>query len=170
MKMRLVNGVVTDLSEDPDNHFTKEIAQQFIDVPNNAPENLAFGWKYDIDTNTFTAPPELGPAPEPPEPTEPAPPQFNKKPTPSQFFLLFTAFERVALREAAKSNPIIADWLEILKDERLTYVDLTLESTQQGVMYLITVDTPDAVKDYVTTAKILTAERAATILKGSNFE
>lgn len=165
MKMRVVNGTVTDLSEDPARDYSAEVAKDFIEVPNDAPSDLKIGYKYDPVTKVFTAPePPFIPLPLNPEP------QFNMHPTPPQFFLLFTAQERVAIKYIAKGDypvsPILEDWLEILNDPRLTEVDLTLESTQNAIMFLTTVEVPESLFQLVGFDKVLQPFRAEVILRG----
>lgn len=75
--------------------------------------------------------------PAPAEPPAPAPvPAAAPKVSPVEFMLLFTAAERVAIKAARATNPVIDDFLDIIDDPRLTYVDLGLVSTQEAVGYL----------------------------------
>lgn len=75
--------------------------------------------------------------PEPPvmQPAEPtlAPAQ---KVSPIEFKLLFTAAERVAIKAARASDPMVDDFMDIVEDVRLTHVDLGLQSTRDAVAYL----------------------------------
>lgn len=75
------------------------------------------------------------------------------KVSPVEFKLLFTAQERVAIKAARASDPIIDDFFEIAEDPRLTYVDLGLESTQAALSYLVT-------------KELITEVRKADILAG----
>jgi hypothetical protein len=67
--------------------------------------------------------------------------------------LLFTSSERVALKAARLTDPVIDDWMDIVQDPRLTHVDLALQSTQDALSYAVSVN-------------ILTAERREQILTG----
>ena len=89
------------------------------------------------------------PAPVIPEPVAPVPPKVS----PVEFMLLFTSPERVAIKARRATDPIIDDWLDIVQDPRLTHVDLALQSTQDALAYLVSLD-------------ILTEERRDEILSG----
>jgi hypothetical protein len=65
----------------------------------------------------------------------PVPPKVS----PVQFMLLFTSAERVAIKTARATDPVIDDWLDIIEDSRLTEVDLGLASTAQALDYLVSV-------------------------------
>lgn len=65
------------------------------------------------------------------EPTPEAP-----KVSPVEFKLLFSGVERVAIKEARKTDPVVDDFFEIVEDPRLTHVNLGLESTQKALAYL----------------------------------
>lgn len=67
--------------------------------------------------------------------------------------LLFTSTERVAIKAARVTDPIIDDFLDIIEDPRLTSVDLALGSTQDALSYFTALD-------------ILAAGRKAAILTG----
>ena len=56
--------------------------------------------------------------------------------SPIEFKLLFTAPERVAIKTAAVSDPLVEDFLSIIDDSRLTAVDLSLKSTIDALTYL----------------------------------
>ena len=75
------------------------------------------------------------------------------KVSPVQFKLLFTASERVAIKTARTSDPIIDDFYDIVEDPRLTYVDLELNSIQSAISYL-------------QSKGLLTAERGTEVLAG----
>ena len=92
--------------------------------------------------------------PEPPAPVEPpAPKPTYAKVSPVEFQLLFTSPERVAIKAARANDPVIDDFMEIVGDPRLAYVDLNLQSTQDALGYLV--------------AKgIITEDRKVQILEG----
>lgn len=77
----------------------------------------------------------VNPAPVVPPPPAPEP-AVAPKVSPVEFMLLFTAAERVAIKAARATNPVIDDFLDIVDDTRLTHVDLGLTSTQEAVGYL----------------------------------
>lgn len=58
--------------------------------------------------------------------------------SPVQFKMLFTSMERVAIREARKTDPTVDDFFDLMEDPRLTYVDLALPSVQGALHYLAT--------------------------------
>jgi hypothetical protein len=90
--------------------------------------------------------------PEPPAPVEPPPPvTVYPQVSPVQFKLLFTSPERIAIK--ASADPVVQDFFDIVNDLRLTHVDLGLQSTQDALSYLVSVN-------------LLTTERRAEILLG----
>lgn len=56
--------------------------------------------------------------------------------SPVEFMLLFTPRERVTIKAARTSDPVIEDFFDIVEDPRLTHVDLGLQSTRQALGYL----------------------------------
>jgi hypothetical protein len=76
-----------------------------------------------------------------------------KEVSPVEFKLLFTPQERIALRVARETDPVLQDFFDIAEDPRLTKVELTLEST---VMAL----------DYMVSKGLLSSERASKIKLG----
>src|SRR5574343_1577031 len=46
--------------------------------------------------------------------------------SPPEFKLLFTSNERVAIKAARSTDPVIADFMDIVEDPRLTTVNLAL--------------------------------------------
>lgn len=57
--------------------------------------------------------------------------------SPVEFKLLFTSAERIAIKAARETDPIVEDFYSIVEDPRLTQVDLKLQSTQNAIDYLI---------------------------------
>lgn len=109
----------------PEELYHPDVAKLYnTDVPDDAVNGD--GW----DGVTLTKP--VIPDPVPVEPPAPVPPKVS----PVEFKLLFTAVERVAIKAARATNPVIDDFLDIIDDPRLTYVDLGLVSTQEAVGYL----------------------------------
>jgi hypothetical protein len=91
-----------------------------------------------------------------PEPvaSAPLPPATPPKVSPVQFMLLLTSAERVAIKAARATDPVIDDWLDIIEDPRLTEVDLGLASTDQAL-------------DYLVSSNLLTEQRKSAILTGN---
>jgi hypothetical protein len=73
--------------------------------------------------------------------------------SPVEFKLCFTPQERIAIKAARATDPVLEDAFDILDDPRLTFVDLTLASTQ-GLI------------DYCVAQGHVTAERAVQIKAG----
>ena len=67
--------------------------------------------------------------------------------------MMFTAVERVAIKNAAATDPIVEDFLEVLNDLRLKEVILTLQANIDAINYMVS-------------KSLLTAERGAEILQG----
>ena len=122
---RIINNQAVDVrAEHPEGFFTPEIAAQFQYVPDDV-EN---GWI--LEDGVWTAPviPEPAPAPEP---------VINyAKVSPIEFKLLFTSQERVAIKSARNTDPVVDDFYDIVEDPRLTHVDLGLQSTQYALAYM----------------------------------
>lgn len=134
---RVVGDVAVDVSTNPGAEFHPTIAAQFVAVPNVVQR----GWH--LVDGTWTAP----------APSEPAPAPAYPKVDAITFKLLFSPAERVALSAAKETDLVIADWFSIVDDPRLANVDLALQSTQDGLAYLVA-------------QGILTTERRAQILSG----
>lgn len=73
--------------------------------------------------------------------------------SPVEFKLLFTSQERVAIKAARESDPVIDDFYDIVEDPRLTHVDLGLKSTKDALAYMVVVG-------------LIAAERQGEILAG----
>lgn len=138
---RIINNVAVDVSGNPTEAFHQSIAEQFEPVP----DEVKIGWC--LADGKWRAP-EPTPAPEPAPATTEAP-----KVSPVEFKLLFTSQERVAIKAARATDPVIDDFFEIVEDQRLTYVDLGLQSTKDAIGHL-------------QSKGLLTAERADAILSG----
>jgi len=72
--------------------------------------------------------------------------------SPVEFKLLFTAQERVAIKTARTTDPVVDDFFSIVDDLRLTQVNLSLASIQQALGYLASLNllTPDRVAEILT--------------------
>ena len=135
---RIINNVAVDVSDNPAEQYHPSIAAEFVPVP----DEVRQGWQL-ID-GTWTAP----------EPTpDPAPEVEAPKVSPVEFKLLFTSPERVALKAARATDPVIDDFFDIVEDPRLTHVNLGLQSTKDALSYMVATG-------------LLTAERRAQILLG----
>ena len=75
--------------------------------------------------------------------------------TPVQFKTLFTAQERVAIRELRKVDPIVEEFMDIVDDVRCTSILLQTQSMTDGLTYLVSkgVITEDRVAD-IQSAKV----------------
>ena len=142
MKAWIENGRIRDVCQgDPAASYHPDIAAHYTaDVPDNA----ANGDEWDGVTLTKPVIPDLVPI----EPPAPVPPKVS----PVEFKLLFTAPERVAIK--ASTDPIVQDFFSIVEDTRLTHVDLGLQSTQDALAYLETLE-------------LIAAGRKAEILTGN---
>jgi len=77
-----------------------------------------------------------------------------KRLSPIEFKLLFTGLERIAIRAAKETDPLIADFYDIIDDPRITGIELGLQSTQDGIAYLALIG-------------LIEPDRVAEILSGS---
>ena len=134
---RILNNVAVDVSANPQAQFHALVAAQFVAVP----DDVEPGWI--VTGGTWAAPSAtavVAPAP-----------QYLLTPSRPQFLLLFTSAERVAIR--ASADPVIKDFLAIVADPALEWIDLSLASVQEGLAYLVT-------------SGLLTSDRLAVIEKG----
>lgn len=141
MKAWIENGRIRDIAAgNPEDQFHPTVAALYdTDVPDDAANGD--GW-----VNGELVKPELV-IPVPVEPPAPVPPKVS----PIEFKLLFTSLERVAIK--ASTDPIVQDFFSIVEDPRLTHVDLGLQSTQDALAYLETLE-------------LIAAGRKAEILTG----
>ncbi|MDT8428474.1 MAG: hypothetical protein RQ757_06880 [Pseudomonadales bacterium] len=135
---RIIDGVAVDVSDSPGEYFHPDIALQFAEVPGA----VQSGWK--LVDGLWVSP---DPAP------DPVPAQTSPVVSPITFKMLFTSAERLAIKAARATNPIIDDFFELLDDPRLTQVDLGLSSVQGAL-------------DYIVSEGLLTVERQQQILGG----
>lgn len=142
-KAWIENDRIRDIAPgNPDELYHPEIATLYnTEVPDDAANGD--GW---IDGRLVK--------PEPPAPVEPTVPEpVYPKVSPVEFKLLFSSAERVAIKSARATDPVIDDFMDIVEDPRLTHVDLGLKSTQDALSYMVS-------------ANLLTVERRAQILAG----
>jgi len=57
--------------------------------------------------------------------------------SPTEFKLLLTSKERIALREAVNTDPGIADLFDLIDDPRTSSIDLNLSSVQEAIDYAL---------------------------------
>lgn len=115
---RIINQVAVDVSSSPAEHFHPSVATEFQAVP----DNVQPGWR--LLDGVWTEPAPVDTPAEPP------------KVSPIEFKLLFTAQERVAIKTARATDPVIDDFYDVIEDPRLTFVDLGLQSTRDAIGYL----------------------------------
>lgn len=136
---RVENNTAVDVSTDPAAQFHPDIAAQFVAVP----DTVQRGWRQ--VAGEWQAPEPVaapGTAVQPP------------KVSPVEFKLLFTAQERVAIKQARATHDMLDDFFSIVDDPRLTFVDLGLQSTQNALLYIQGLN-------------LITDERRLEILAGS---
>ena len=92
------------------------------------------------------------PAPVPVPPVPPVP-QYATTMTPIEFRLLFVSAERIAIKTAAKTDPIVEDFWSIINDPELTQVNVADPQIIEAL-------------DYLVTLTILTPARETAILLG----
>jgi hypothetical protein len=130
------NELIRDVAQNPQEQFHPDVANFYdTEVPDEAQNGD--GW---VGGQLVKFVPQ--------EP-EPAPPRVS----PVEFKLLFTVEERMAIKAARATDPVIDDFYDIVEDPRLTFVDLSLQSTQQALAYLVD-------------QGLVTEERKAQILTG----
>jgi hypothetical protein len=130
------NNIVKEVVQsNPFQLFGQGYAALFIDAPDEAQQ----GWVF--NNGLFTPPIPVVVAPQP------------ILVSPVEFMLLFTSPERVAIKAARLTDPIIDDFLDIIEDPRLTFVNLSLGSTLAAL-------------DYMIYTNLIAAERKAEIVTG----
>ncbi|MBX9900805.1 MAG: hypothetical protein K2Y28_08485 [Burkholderiaceae bacterium] len=118
---RKIDNVAVDVvTKDPATMFHPDIASQFIVVPNGTLNGATWA------NNAWTNPPTVVPPP---------PATTYLVVSPIEFKLLFTAPERVAIKNSV--DPVVQDFFSIIDDPRLTKVELGLQSTQDALLYLV---------------------------------
>ena len=122
---RVVNQTAVDVrTKSPEGFFTPNVAAEFVTVP----EEIEDGWTFDGEV--WAEPVQIDPNPI--EPTA-SYPQL----TPLEFKMCFTVTERLAIKAAKETDPILQDTYEILDDVRLKTVDLNLASNRALIDYLV---------------------------------
>ena len=125
-KAWIENGRIRDIANgNPDDLYHPDIAKHYdTDVPDDAANGD--GWEGGV---------LIKPEPQEPQPVAPQP-EPDILVSPIEFKLLFKLHERVAIKAARVTDPIVDDFMEIVEDVRLTHVNLSLSSTKEGVNYL----------------------------------
>ena len=137
---RIIDNVAVDVCADPANSFHPSIAVEFQLVS----DNVQPGWR--LIEGVWTEPAPVDP---------PAPVAEHPKVSPVEFKLLFTAQERVAIKAARATDPVIDDFYDVVEDPRLTFVDLALPSVQEALQYLAATGMiTDARREEILTGKL----------------
>lgn len=142
--VRTENSLVVEVFERNDGYepvdcFTAEVANQFI----AAPTVVHVGWRL---INGEWLPPEPVQLPE-------LETSDAIRVSPVEFKLLFTPQERMTIKAARATDPVIDDFCDIVEDPRLTHVDLGLKSTKDALAYMVN-------------SGLIAAERQGEILAG----
>lgn len=140
---KINNAAIDVVTEDPATLFHADIAAEFMTVPDGTINGATYAGCEWINPPAPVTAPEPAPTPEASYP----------KVSPVEFKLLFTSPERVAIKAARATDPVVDDFFEIVEDPRLTFVNIGLESTQQALLYLESVN-------------LITEERRLKILTG----
>lgn len=118
---RVVDNLAVDVTTiDPASQFHEDIAAQFVTVP----DGTETGDMFDGEDWTKRPVPAPSAAATPPTVT---PPQFK--------LLILPELSRIL--ETAKTDSFIAAFISVVDDPRLTEVNLSLQSTQQGLEYCL---------------------------------
>lgn len=152
---RVINDIAVDISSDPSRDYHPTLAEQFIEVP----KEVSYRWTLVKGVWTKPAPifteipaanndPIPTPNPIPPTPV-PVSDQADRRITRLAFLQRFTLTERLGIRAARTSDPMIDDFL--IMTEAATFIDLSREDTTQALGYLMS-------------KGLLTTERVASIL------
>lgn len=142
---RIIDSVAVEILIPPEGFTLAEsvhsaIAELFSEVPDDVTVNSTVDAK-----GKWTITPVIEP--------EPIVPVINYPiVTPLTFQMLFTSKERIAIKTAVKTDPIIEDWWSIVTNPQLTEVDLGLTSVQEALTYLISLSiiTEDREKEILT--------------------
>ena len=105
-------------------------AAEFVPTFSPCPDDVVAHWRY-VD-GAWLPPEEIG---EPEPGPEPAP--VYPIVSPVEFKLLFLPQERIAIEVAKADDPVLQDFYTIIDDPRLTCVDLSWMTVQNGIDYLI---------------------------------
>ena len=122
---RMNNQAAVDVrTESPEGFFTPNVVAEFVTVP----EEVEDGWMFDGEV--WAEPVQI-------EPNPADTPVIYPQLTPLEFKMCFTVTERLAIKAAKETDPILQDTYEILDDVRLKTVDLNLASNRALIDYLV---------------------------------
>lgn len=141
---RIINKVAVDVSAAPQEQFHPDIAKDFEQVH----DAVQTGWVR-VD-GEWQVPETVQPEPEAPVVTAAAPTV-----SPVEFMLLFTSPERVGLKQARNTDPVVDDFFDMIEDPRLTSIDLSKKSVRSALDYFVSKD-------------LLAQERVEPILAGES--
>lgn len=120
---RIVDGCAVDITtEDPKTIFHEDIAAEFATVP----DGTGHGDRVDADGNWTKAPPAADIVPQHVAPVV----------TPAQFKMLMLA-ELPEILPLKSSDDVVSAFFNVVDDPRLTEVDLSLASVQNGIKYCL---------------------------------
>jgi len=120
---RIVDGCAVDITtEDPKTIFHEDVAVEFVTVP----DDTSHGDRVDTDGNWTKAPPAADIVPQHVPPTV----------TPAQFKMLMLA-DLPEILPLKSSDEVISAFFSVVDDPRLTEVDLSLTSVQNGIKYCL---------------------------------
>ncbi len=148
--VRVVNGVVADVTDDPQNKFHPDIASEFIE----APDDVEVGWIFTLNEegDEELATPKIVDATH----------NFRLRVSRPEFKMLFTGTERVAVKQMRLGdingeNTIVKmmldDFFDLIEDDKLSAIEVDHPQVQDGLAYLVSIG-------------ILTEERKTEISKG----
>ena len=122
---RIENNVAIEVTNiDPSDRFPAHVVWELV------PDDVTPNSVRDEDGEWTIA--EPAPQPEPAVAALESP-----KPTPVQFKLLWTSAERIGIKKLRPTDEVLDDFMTIVEDPRLTFVDLGLESNQMAVAYTL---------------------------------
>jgi hypothetical protein len=121
---RIVDGCAVDITtEDPKTIFHEDVAVEFVTVP----DDTSHGDRVDADGAWTKAPQAVDIVPRHVPPTV----------TPAQFKMLMLA-ELPEILPLKSSDETVSAFFSVVDDPRLTEVDLSLTSVQNGIKYCLT--------------------------------
>lgn len=130
MKAWIENGRVRDMAADEAlATFVPEVAALFT---TDVPEGTRVGSVLVDGAWVNAAPP---PSSIPPAPGPVVAPDVIVGPI--EFKLLFLPTERVAMKKARATDPVVDDFFELIEDPRLVEVNLSLPSTAMAINYMV---------------------------------
>ena len=136
------NDTIRDICQgDPRECYTPEVAAHYT---TEVGDDIVRGAT--LVNGVWTNPPA------PPAPPAPVP-QYSTTMTPIEFRLLFVSAERIAIKTAAKTDPVVEDFWSLINDPELAQVNVADAQIIEALDYLVAI-------------AILTQARETTILLG----